>query len=823
MTPHDSPSFGDLLRYQRLAAGLSQAALAELAGISEDAISLLERGERRRPQRHTVLALAGALALDGEELQRFVAAQRPQRGAEGDRALADVPDQVTPLLGRDADVERAGALLRGTTRLLTLTGPGGVGKSRLADAVVERLAEAFANGVRVVPLAPLSDPALVVPTIAAALGVQEVSDHSLRSSLEAALARREMLLVVDNFEHLLAAAIEMAALLAAAPRLRLLVTSRVALRVAGEREFPVQPLPVPPKGATADLATNPAVALFASRAESVQPAFALTPDVAQVVAEICRRVDGLPLAIELAAGRAKILPPVELLARLDRGLAVLGTGRRDAPARQQSLRATLGWSYDLLEPDERALFRRLAVFAGGWTVDAAETVCANTELNNEAVLDCLGALADHSLVAMREVTGGYHRLGMLETIREYAREQLEATEEADSLRRRHALHFLRLAEQAATKLRGPGAPDAYELLDREHDNLRAALRWASQCQDSTLGLRLAGALGRFWFVRGYYAEGRGWLERFLPGDGEHAVGNPAQVAIRARALEGLAALVYNMGDLSRASVLFSQSIALYRQCDDRESVARALTDLGGVVRDSGDRMRAIALLEESLALYRDLDDRPGVAHGLVNLGGAVYLDGDLPQAEALLAESVALRRELDDDAGLVYSLRMLGELLAERGLTERATTVVEESLELSRKVGDHGGTGAALNLLGHIMRERGTLDYAEVLLKEALHFGGGVVKVGLACALEGLAGVEAAQGRSRKAAWLFGGAAAFRGESDMQPQSFLARHLDADRAAIRAVLGEEAYSAEWSAGRNAVADHIIAFALGEDAGACLQS
>lgn len=529
-------------------------------------------------------------------------------------------------------------------------------------------------------------------------------------------------------------------------------------------------------------------------------------------------MDGLPLAIELAAGRAKILPPEELLARLDRGLAVLSAGRRDAPARQQSLRATLAWSHDLLGPEERVLFRRLAVFAGGWTVEAAEAVCAGVGLGEEGVLDRLGALADHSLVALRQWADAYPRMEMLETIREYAREQLEAAEEVATLRQRHALYYLGLAEQAASMLRGQGVPDAWALLDRDHDNLRAALRWASQCQDSALGLRLAAGLARFWFLRGYYVEGRDWLERFLATAGEAAPGDATPGVTRARALEGLAALVYNMGDYARAAALFEQSIALYRQRDDRHAVAHALTDLGGVLRDWGDGARAIAQLEESLALYRELGDRPGIAHALVNLGGAVYLAGDLRRAAPLLRESVDLRRDLDDEAGLVYSLRMLDLLLAERELNEQATAVVEESLQLSRTVGDRGGTGAALNLLGHIMRERGDLNRAEILLKDSLGIGGGVIKIGFAYSLEGLAGVAAEQGRMKRAARLLGGAAAFRAEADAAaPQSFLGRHVDADRAAIRDALGEAAFAAEWAAGRQTPTDRIVAFALGEDA------
>lgn len=821
MAPHDSPPFSELLRRHRFAAGLSQEALAEETGLSVDAIGLLERGERQRPQRHTLHVLVDALALDEEDRGRFLeAARSPARGVSH-QAISGSPHQTTPILGRDFEIEMLTALLRGSSRLLTLTGPGGVGKTRLAHEVAEHIAGSFDDSVTFVPLAPLADPSLVMSAIAAALGVKEETAGipwvTLQSSVEAALAGRDMLLILDNFEHVIEAAPLTAALIAAAPRLRLLVTSRIALRIGGEREFPVQPLPVPGVGTISDLAHNPAVALFAQRVEAVQPSFTLTPSVARTVAEICRRVDGLPLAIELVAGRAKILSPKDLLARLDRGMAVLSAGRRDAPARHQSLHATLTWSHDLLGTNEKVLFRRLAVFTGGWTVEAAEAVCAGGGLAEDAVLDGLGTLADHSLVALRDWDGAHPRIEMLETIRAYAREKLEEAGEWDALRRRHAIHYLDLAEQPSSGLRGQGASKPWTLLDREYDNLRAALRWADQCRDWVLGLRLAAALARFWFIRGYYAEGRAWLERFLIGVSDAEPNDSTLDAVRARALEGLAALVYNLGDYARAAALFEQSIELYRQRDDRQAVARGLTDLGGVLRDWGDRARSIALLEESLEQYRSLDDRSGVAHALVNLGSAVALAGDLSRAEPLLVESVELYRDLEDEADLVYSLRMLGQLLAERGLTEHAATVVEESLTLSRTIGDRGGTGAALNLLGHIMRERGDLDRAEALLKEALSIVRAAVKVGVAYTLEGLAGVEAERGRMHRAARLLGAAAAFRAATGVSPRSYLAGHTEADREAVRVALEEEAFAVEWEAGGHMTDDRIIAFALGEEA------
>lgn len=811
MTPLHSPSFRELLRRHRLGAGLSQEALAEETGLSVDAIGLLERGERQRPQRHTLGVLVDALALNDDDRGHFLAAARSPSRAVDQKVSGDLPYQTTPILGRDSEIETLTALLRGSARVLTLTGPGGVGKTRLACAVAEQVADSFEDGVSFVPLAPLGDPALVISAIAAALGVRE---GTLQSSVEAALTGRDMLLILDNFEHVISATPLAVALIAAAPRLRLLITSRVALRVGAEREFPVQPLPIPGLGTGSDLAQNPAVALFAQRVEAMQPFFTLTPSVAWTVAEICRRVDGLPLAIELVAGRAKVLNPEELLLRLDRGMGVMSAGRRDAPARHQSLHAALTWSYDLLGTNERVLCRRLAVFTGGWTVGAAEYVCTSEELAEDTVLDGLGTLADHSLVTMRNWDGAHPRIEMLETIREYARDKLDEAGEGDVLRRRHAIYYLELAEQAASQLREQGASESWAVLDREYDNLRMALRWAGECSDWGVGLRLAGALARFWFIRGHYAEGRIWLERFLQAAGDAEPDDSTVRAVRAQALEGLAALVYNLGEYTQAAALFEQSIELYRQWDDRQAVARALTDLGGVLRDWGDRARSIAVLEESLEQYRSLDEPAGVAHALVNLGSALSLTGDLRRAEPLLVESVERYRDLEDEGGLVYSLRMLGQLLAERELTEHAVVVVEESLTLSRMIGDRGGTGAALNLLGHIMREHGDLDRAEVLLKEALRITK-AVKIGVAYTLEGLAGVEAERGRMHRAARLLGGASALRGATNVPPRSYLAWHTEADRAAVHDALGREGFAAEWKAGKRMSDDQIIAFALSE--------
>ncbi len=494
MAVNVGPSFGDLLQGFRDRAALTQEELAERAGLSADAIGLLERGERQRPRRHTVRQLAGALGLSDEECARFAAARQAQRAApRPDAALRPaLPLPATTFVGRAAEIADLTRLLAPpTVRLVTLTGPGGVGKTRLAVEVAARLADQFADGAVFVPLAPLREPALVLDGIARELGITDRGGRPRLERLTARLRARRLLLVLDNFEHLLPAAPLLADLLAACPRLVVLATSRAPLRLSGERQYPVPPLPPPDAGSASrpeNLAHHPALALFAQRAGAVAPGFALTPETAEATAAICRRLDGLPLAIELAAAGVKVLPPRALLARLDRALPLLAGGPRDLPARQRTLRDTIAWSYDLLPPDEQGLLRRLAVFAGGWTLAAAEAVCGATSdqrpatsdtspptpsssvqpssvtgHSSLAVLRGLAALVDASLVqppAAGDPATGAPRYTMLETVREYAAELLadppaSAAGEEEAVRRRHADYFLGLVEEAQQHLVGP--------------------------------------------------------------------------------------------------------------------------------------------------------------------------------------------------------------------------------------------------------------------------------------------------------------------------------------------------------------------------------
>ncbi|MDQ2744046.1 MAG: tetratricopeptide repeat protein [Chloroflexota bacterium] len=479
------------------------------------------------------------------------------------------------------------------------------------------------------------------------------------------------------------------------------------------------------------------------------------------------------------------------------------------PARQQTLRNTLAWSYDLLDARQQRLFRRLAVFAGGCTLEVAEAVGTTEALGTVEVLPGLGALIDQSLLQSEDGDlCGECRVRMLETVREYAGEILQAHGEAEEAGRAHADYYLRLAEAAEPELRGAAQAAWLERLEREHDNLRAALRWEDERGEVEAGLRLAGALAPFWYVRGHYKEGRGWLERLL-----ERVGDGVSGAVRAKALLGLAALVYNVGEYRRAGPLCEESLALYRYLDDSPGMARALTRLGGILRDQGDRTRAATLLEESVALYRHLGDIAGVAHALVNLVGT--LSSDPERAVALGEESVALYRDRGDDGGLAYALLVLGRARESLGDREGAAQAIEESLALSRCLGDRGGIPSALHALGRLARAGGELAQALALVKEALALNSGGVRIGTAYPLDTLAGVAAAQGRMERAARLWGAAAGLLDAANAcLPDQFAPLHQQ-DTAAARAALGAEAFARAWDRGRQLPVDEVIAYALGE--------
>jgi predicted ATPase/class 3 adenylate cyclase len=706
----------DVNRTARIAASghggqvlLSERTLAMARHDLPEGVAVRDLGEHRlkdlpQPEHIFQLEIAG-LPADFPRLKTL------------DVPLTNLPAlRLTSFIGRDREMTDTRRALE-RARLLTLTGPGGTGKSRLSLEVASGLLSEFPQGVWLIELAALRDGALIPQTVAAIFGIREIQGRSIIESLVDYLRHRRLLLILDNCEHLIAASAELAAmLLRSCPHLSILASSREPLGVPGEVIYPVPPLSRPDSDQVSpdQLAQFEATRLFLDRATPANLVFTVTAASAGFVARIARRLDGIPLAIELAAARAKVLTVEQIATRLDDRFRLLTGGSRTGLPHHQTLRATVEWSYDLLPPLERTLFQRLSVFAGGFPLEAVETVCASKEIPAEEMLDLLAHLVDKSLVVTEGGDDDF-RYHMLETIRLYGRDRLVESGEAEQVRGRHLAWCWDLAERAEPELYGPNLGIWLDRLERDHDDMRVALRWATGDEgDVEFGLRLAGALVRFWELHGYLGEGRAWLAGALSRDGS------TTPRVRAKALYGAAVLAFTQGDYDQAAGLAEEALRLYREAANQHGVALALNLVGVVARNQGDYARAAALLEESVAIARGLEDRWPLGEALNMLGVLARRQRDHARAKALLTEALALWRAVGDKDGLATCLGHLGVIARTEGDYARAQQLHEESLALRRELGDRVALISSLTSLGTIAMNLGDYPYARTLFQECL-------------------------------------------------------------------------------------------------------
>jgi predicted ATPase/transcriptional regulator with XRE-family HTH domain len=793
-------SFGARLRSLRQAAGLTQEELALRAGLSPNAVGALERGQRKRPYPHTVRALADALELPQEERTTLIASvprSRDTSSSSGGKIQAgrfptselpskyrppeespgndqhNLPSTRTSFIGRDAEILEVKRLLA-MTRLLTLTGAGGCGKTRLALEVARNLVGAYPDGVWLVELAPLSEGALVPQAVAAALGVREQPGRPLTDTVADALHTKEMLLVLDNCEHLIDACAQFVdRLLNSCSHLRVLATSREPLGVDGEANWVVLSLslPDPEDPLTVDeLERYESARLFRERACYRYPAFDLTPQNTKAVAYICRRLDGIPLAIELAAAWVGTLSVGQIASRLRDPLKLLTGGARIATPRQQTLRGALNWSYDLLNERERKLFARLSVFSGGWALEEAEAVGVGGGIEENDVLDLLGRLVDKSLALAVTIGDGSARYRMLEPVRQYGRERLEESGETETVLGRHAALFLALAEAAEPELRGTRQVSWLERLEKEQDNLRAAIAWLLETGRSEQAARLGWALWFFWWIRGRFTEGRRWIEGVL------SRGPAMPASARAKALFVAGTMASGQADFRSAELWLEESLSLFRQLGDKRGAAHALGSAGLVALDKKQHERGTVYFQEGADLFLAVGDKWGTGIMLCFLAVAWFKQGDPSHAKRLAERGLALSQEVGDRQGTSVTLYVLARLAQAERNHEHARRLFEGGLKLSAEVGD---------------------------------------ETNVAYCLEGLAAIAASEDRLVRTARLWGAAEALLEKIEATAYPYATDHSIYQRqvTAARARLDQETWAQAWAEGQAMTAAQAVAYAL----------
>jgi non-specific serine/threonine protein kinase len=777
-------SFHRLLKYHRLAAELTQEDLAERAQLSARAISDLERGIKTVPHRDTVESLARALGLPVEELERVVPRRR---GPRASRTLAQLPVTPTSFIGRDAEVCDVVTLLRSPeTRLVTVTGPPGIGKTRLTLASAEKASTEFPDGVVFVPLAALRDTALVVPSLAQALGIQRSRFSSLEQHVVDYLQSRRLLLIIDNFEHVLDAGNVIARILAACSDVKFLISSRAALNVRREHRFELGPLAVPPSGvalAVDDLSRYPALLLFSERARMVSPGFQLTPNNLGAVAGICRRLNGLPLAIELASARANMLSPSALLQRLGDQLRVLTGGSRDVPERHRTMRSAIAWSYDLLNERERRLFRQLAYFAGGFSIEAVESIAGSDDRPFGNVLDELTSLVDKSLVLTTPGEADETRFAMLETIRAFGMECLEESGELAPTSARHCEYYVDLVERSYREQVGNKQSLWFRRLEYEQGNLRVAARWIVENDDGDRARRFGHSLWRFW-DRGHILEGQRWLNAFL-GMPEMALPNPGRCPL----LFAAGRLAYRQAEYASATTLLQECLAIARAENDDNFTSAALTQLGHVAYAQGNLPSAERHYTESLTIRRTTGDARTIGISLRSLALVQRARGVYAGAGVLLHECLAHSRETQNTVEISIALAGLGFVALLEDAYAEADEFYRESLDRSLDVNDQHEVATALIGLARVAIERGLPQRAAELLRQSLAIartvGGRQL---LAMSLEGFAMVLAATGQARRSWQLVASVAAYRERvglsQDPGDKILLDRFFDATSATL---------------------------------------